>query len=89
MTWKRAIIITSAWLGLGLGLARTTPVAHACSCLILDSWELELEIIEDISEAPITGDLAREQDYWPTWASFTGNALHLGNGDHIEVRKVP
>lgn len=89
MTWKRAIIITSAWLGLGLGLARTTPVAHACSCLILDSWELELERIEDISEAGVTGDLAREQDYWPTRARFTGDTLHLGNGDSMEVRMVP
>lgn len=70
MTWKRALILTSAWLGLGFGLARTTPVAHACKCEIA-YWELELESIDDISEIGVTGDLAGEQAYWPAEASIS------------------
>ncbi len=89
MNWQRAVLITSAWLGLGFGLARTEPVAQACSCALTDSWQLELESIEDVSEAGVTGDLAREQAYWPSEASFTGDALLLGNGHYIGLRKVP
>jgi hypothetical protein len=39
VTWNRALILTSAWLG----LARTATVAHACKCDIA-YWELELHL---------------------------------------------
>lgn len=89
MTWKRALILTSAWLGLGFGLARTTPVAHACKCDIL-YWELELESIDDISEPGVTGDLEVEQAYWPVEARIEGGELIvLGNGHFIGLKRVP
>jgi hypothetical protein len=90
VTWKRALILTSASLGLGFGLARTAPVAHACKCNIA-SWELELESIDDISEPGVTGDLEVEQAYWPAEASITGGgeSILLGNGHVIGLKRVP
>jgi hypothetical protein len=90
VTWKRALILTSASLGLGFGLARTAPVAHACKCQIAD-WELELESIDDISEPGVTGDLEAEQAYWPADAIISGggNSIVLGNGHFIDLKRVP
>jgi hypothetical protein len=90
VTWKRALILTSASFGLGLGLARTTPVAHACKCDVA-YWQLELESIDDISEPGVTGDLEGEQAYWPAEASISGGwePVVLGNGDVIDLARVP
>ena len=89
VTWKRALLLTSAWFGFGLGLARTAPVAHACTCLQTAYWELELKSIDDVSESGVSGDIAREQAYWPAEAGFTGKSLLLGNGHYVGVRRVP
>ena len=86
MTCKRALLLTSAWLG----LARTAPVAHACTCLQAASWYLELESIDDISAAGVTGDLEGEQGYWPTEASLSGaTSILLGNGHYIGLTREP
>lgn len=86
MTWKRAFLITSASLGLGFGLASTAPVAHACKCTTHSVWVLELESIDDVSEAGITGDLEREQAFWPAEANFSGISM-TADGHYLAVAK--
>lgn len=57
---KRALLIIAACFGLGLGLARSIPTAHACSCAFGDIWELELAEIVGLA------DPAAEQAFWLT-----------------------
>jgi hypothetical protein len=92
MNWKYAIFITSAWFGLGLGLARAELIAHACSCVGPNSLILERESI-DASVPDVASALADEEAYWPTRLDFYGDSeggFLAEYGDWIiGLRRVP
>jgi hypothetical protein len=95
MNWKYAIFITSAWFGLGLGLARAELIAHACSCVGPNYLALERESI-DASVPDVAGALADEEAYWPTSLYFYNSdgvvdgVLTMAYGEWaIGLRRVP
>lgn len=56
----RTVLLTiGSCFGLGLGLASTTPVAHACSCGAGKSWSVQLATIDGQAES------GAEQEFWP------------------------
>lgn len=56
---RAALLTICSCFGLGLGLASTTPVAHACSCGPGNAWSIELANIDGEAEP------GAEERFWP------------------------